>query len=506
MAVSGSYQLSFSGVAIGSIAHDTSASELRKLLMIAPKHSVDVSQLVVDSAGVATVAYTGVNTLLEGDLITMTNVNEWTMTINAQPIAASIGAVVTQGSATGTVKQTLSGSPNTVVIACNEGVTFAAAAALTVNGVIVASGDVTTAVNQGASTMWANGDWTIGASPSSSSFTFTTTESGRTKPTAATYSPTGGITTGKVMLIGDVTVGRAPRTNGYVWSITFNDAVRNNGNQPPLLTTVGTLSSGSAAVSQVHVQELSVGRRGSGGVSEVQSVTIKSTAAISGYFRLGFGGSGYTNYLPVGATTAQVVEALESLETVRHVTVTREGDGTSSSCSTSLNGACAYGYRWLVTFHEHIGNQPIISSEKTKLYASGNAAVTLEVLDGDNSINTANDGALICKACRPGETPSEYGHQIVSAYTFSYKITSLVPGTSYSVRVSAGNDQGYSPVTTAVSVTPPKQAPGAPASVTTSTHATLSSSVLVNIEQPASNGGDETAIAPWGGGGVGEYA
>merc|ERR1712195_236787 len=46
MAVSGSYQLSFSGVAIGSIAHDTSASELRKLLMIAPKHSVDVSQLV----------------------------------------------------------------------------------------------------------------------------------------------------------------------------------------------------------------------------------------------------------------------------------------------------------------------------------------------------------------------------------------------------------------------------------------------------------------------------
>ena len=133
-----------------------------------------------------------------------------------------------------------------------------------------------------------------------------------------------------------------------------------------------------------------LGRRSNGGTPEVQSITIASTATISGFFRLGFGGSGYTNYLPVAATTAQVLEALESLNTVRHVEVSREGDGTSSSCSTSLNGACAYGYRWLVTFKEHIGNQPIMSSEKTKLYAAGNAAVTLTVLDGDNSVDTGN--------------------------------------------------------------------------------------------------------------------
>ena len=46
------------------------------------------------------------------------------------------------------------------------------------------------------------------------------------------------------MLVGDITVARSPRTNGYVWSITFNDVIRNNGNQPPFVTTVGTLSSG----------------------------------------------------------------------------------------------------------------------------------------------------------------------------------------------------------------------------------------------------------------------
>jgi len=493
MTTSGSYTLNFNGKAIGSVVHDISASDLRRTLMITEKHSAAVSSLVVDSDGVATVAYTSANTLEAGDTITLTNINEWTMTISNGPSAGaglSAGAIVSQGLVTGILKTSLSGAITTVVISCNEGVTFASGVALDIGGTVLGVADVTGAANEGATTMWANGDWTLGASPTSSQFTFDTTEAGRTKPSAATYSPAAGITTGKVMLIGDLTVSRSPRTNGYVWSITFNDVVRNNGNQPPFVATIGSLSSGSSAVSQVHVQEMAVGRRANGGTSEVQQVTISSSAAITGFFRLGFGGSGYTNYLPLAATTGQMVEALESLSTVRHVTVTREGDGSSAACATSLSGACAYGYRWFVTFHEHIGNQPVMSSEKTKLNAVGNAAVTLQVLDGDNSVDVSNNGALVCKFCAPGETPSEYGHQIVSAYTFAYKITSLTPGTAYKVRVSAANEQGYSPVTSLQTVTPKKQTPGAPASVTTSTH-TASSSILVNIASPTSNGGDE---------------
>ena len=54
MTTSGAFALAFNGVNIGSIAHDITASELRRTLMITSKHSIDVSQLVVDSAGVAT--------------------------------------------------------------------------------------------------------------------------------------------------------------------------------------------------------------------------------------------------------------------------------------------------------------------------------------------------------------------------------------------------------------------------------------------------------------------
>ena len=74
-------------------------------------------------------------------------VNEWTMTINAQDIVASKGAAVTQNSATGTLKLKLDGSTTTVVIECEDGVTFSDSAALTVNSVVVNSGDITNAAN-----------------------------------------------------------------------------------------------------------------------------------------------------------------------------------------------------------------------------------------------------------------------------------------------------------------------------------------------------------------------
>ena len=92
-----------------------------------------------------------------------------------------------------------------VVISCDEGVTFTHSTTnLVIGSTTVLAVDQTAAVNEGAATMWTNGDWTIGVSPTSSSFTIDTTEDGRTKPSAQTYSPASTITSGKVMLFGDI--------------------------------------------------------------------------------------------------------------------------------------------------------------------------------------------------------------------------------------------------------------------------------------------------------------
>jgi hypothetical protein len=354
----------------------------------------------------------------------------------------------------------------------------------------IRAGDQVTIIAMGSGGEFANGQWTVlPGADLSSTFTFSTTEHGASAPAAQTYDGAGA--SAKVLVCGDVTISRVPRTNGYLWSITFNDVQRNNGDVPRLLVDGASLLSGTGAPSQVHVTEIQKGRRADGGNAEVQTLTLTSSAAVSGFFRLSFGGSGYTNYVPMDAPAAAVEEALEALSTVRQVSVSVEGDGSANACSTSVNGPCPYGYRWHVTFTEHTGDQPVMSVDKTKLHAVGNALVTMSVLDGDNEAVTTPTAGRVCLACAPGETPSEYGHQIVSAYTYAYTVTGLVPGRAYKFRVSATNAQGYGPYTGTETRTPPLQLPQAPASVATSTHPTLSSSLQVTIGAPSSDGGDE---------------
>ena len=342
-------------------------------------------------------------------------------------------------------------------------------------------GDVVTLYSLSHANSWATSSWTVaGSEPTSTEFQFTTTASD------GTYSPPSlSDWKAKVMVIGDITVSRRSKVNGYVWSITFQDQLRNNGDQPMLAVGTGTLSSGTLAVPQVQALQVVLGSKSGGGTSEIQTLTLSSAAEISGYFRVGFAASGFSSYVPWNATDQVLLEALENLETIRQCAITREGDASASSC----NGACPYGHRWSITFSQHVGDQPKIVADKSKLAASGNA-VLLVAMDGDNSIDSSNNGALLCDRCQIGETPSQYGQRLLSATTYSYRVTGLVSGTLYRARISARNAHGYSLFSQEVTVTPPKQLPSPPNSVSVSSHASLSTSLLVNIGAPASDGGD----------------
>ena len=63
--------------------------------------------------------------------------------------------------------------------------------------------------------------------------------------------------------------------------------------------------------------------------------------------------------------------------------------------------------------------------------------------------DTVNNGALLCPACVESELPAGYGNATLTADTFSYHATGLVPGQLYTVRVSARTDRGYGAVAVA---------------------------------------------------------
>ena len=190
------------------------------------------------------------------------------------------------------------------------------------------------------------------------------------------------------------------------------------------------------------------------------------------------------------ASAGAIEEALEALSTVRQVSVSVEGDGSASSCSTSVYGSCAYGYRWHVTFTEHTGDQPAMNVDKTKLHAVGNAAVTLSVMDGDNEAVTPLS-ARLCMACAPGETPVRVWPPGLYLHTRTHTLCQVLCLVGMQVRCPAANAQGYGPYTATKTATPPLQLPQAPSTVTLATHPTLSSSLQATIGAPASDGSSD---------------
>lgn len=283
-------------------------------------------------------------------------------------------------------------------------------------------------------------------------------------------------------VIGNVEVSKTTLANsGYQWSITFLDSI-NQGDIVPLQIS---LSGDDTSVS-TSVSTLVEGRREFGNSEEqiIELLSQGSTALsdLDGYFTLSFNGTEtQTAYLSVDATDAEVKRALEQLPSLRDVTVTR-----STTTSATCNSVTCSGYLWTVTFTDK-GNQPAIAIDTTYV-TSTSTAVVATVYDGDNSLSSAGFKA---SAAVPGEYAVGYNSRTVSADTFTYTITGLVPGSRYYASVSAINAYGISTATTPTAsyVAPPKQIPEPPSNVALSVHAGSATTLDVTYDTPDSDGG-----------------
>jgi hypothetical protein len=297
-------------------------------------------------------------------------------------------------------------------------------------------------------------------------------------------------------VIGDVSVVRTPihNNNGYAWTVTFNDDSGLNAGDQQMLTA--QFSNDKFDVqSDIDVVELTRGQRAHGN-SEVQIVRITGTGGtdstnntgvpVNGFFRLGFYGSSYSQYLPVDCSASLMEDALELLSTVGQVTVTR-----SELDANSLHKKYRrqFTYEWRVTFNTNVGNLPAMISDGTYLYSSnGNAEI--EIYDGDNAVD--KDTGIKAYPSVVGEAPVEYHSQVVGPDARSFTIPDLTTGTEYFVYVSTKNAFGTSSRTSSLpaSLTPPKQVPGTPNDVLVTVNDGVADSLMVSYTPPDSDGGD----------------
>ena len=110
-----------------------------------------------------------------------------------------------------------------------------------------------------------------------------------------------------------------------------------------------------------------------GGSKETQTITTSATDTISGYFRVQYDSSGWSNYLEHDASDFELMEALESLDTAGKVTV-------SSSAADATGGQT-----WTVTFDSNVGNLAAIVVDNAMLLSGETGSVTVNV-DGTSRL------------------------------------------------------------------------------------------------------------------------
>jgi len=282
------------------------------------------------------------------------------------------------------------------------------------------------------------------------------------------------------LVFGNVEVSRSPvNTNkGFTWRITFED-ILNEGDIPDLQLTYSDCGSesdfnfeGFQLIPGISLPTFEVS-----GKEEVQVLETSNsdTMTVSGFFRMKFKGSAWTNYLSSSASATEMQESLEGLISTGGITVERsDDDGTGF-------------FAWTVTFHNNVGDLEGIVVDTSYLLPEGDAVMT--VYDGDNLVDA--NGVRICDDCVVGETAVEYNYVDVGADTYAHRVEGLLPGKSYYGAITARNDiSGYGDrKAIAIALTLPLQKPGMPTNVSPAVHYGDSERLEVTFAPPQSDGG-----------------
>ncbi|KAL8005500.1 putative ankyrin repeat and fibronectin type-III domain-containing protein [Plasmopara halstedii] len=314
--------------------------------------------------------------------------------------------------------------------------------------------------------------------------------------------------------IGHIDVSRIPVNivQGYQWIVTFNNAIKNAGDQPLLQYSQGLITGGSGVSGRVFEMQSGITAPVPStfpGKPEVQVLVTFHTSIVSGYFRISYKGSPWTSYLSASISAADLKSALEAIPTI--------GVASVKSETMLLSGASwSNGRVWTITFESNVGNMAPLTVDSSRI-APLNAFVGIK--DGDNAVDTTGLPCLpdntpgcpgswpvgaknlkqqnvptktVAQLAVPGEVAVDYGfYEMLNTTSTEYKISNLIPGEAYVMSVSARNSQGLSArsVSSPEFVTLPLQVPGLPANV--SVDVILGSSTQLNAKwvAPVSDGG-----------------
>jgi len=321
---------------------------------------------------------------------------------------------------------------------------------------------------------------------------------------------------GGLLVAGHVEVSRSTINNamGYQWTVTFDNVNVNAGDQPMLQLELGAVAGGTGVAGNVF--EIKSGIAAPAlttypGKPEVQVlVAYHATTNVGGYFRLGYKGSPWTNYLPASISAVNLKLALESLATVGVVSVNAEAMAAGGHGWT-------FGHVWTITFDSNIGNLPPLIVESSKLIP---ADAFLGVKDGDNAVDAMGERCLpgsdiiacpgswplgiaslrqqdapqksVVELAVPGEAAVDYAfYETLDAATLTYTIPHLVPGHEYFVAVTAKNPLGLGIRSHAspTSIIPPVQLPGPPTNVAVDVNPGVATQLLASWGPPTSDGG-----------------
>ncbi|KAG7376017.1 hypothetical protein PHYPSEUDO_014630 [Phytophthora pseudosyringae] len=324
------------------------------------------------------------------------------------------------------------------------------------------------------------------------------------------------IAIGQALPMGHVEVSRSTISSnlGYQWTVTFANVNMNAGDQPLIQLEIGNVVGSTDVAGRVYELTSGIAVPASTtfpGKPEVQVlVSYHASTTVGGYFRLGYKGSAWTNYLPATISAAKLKLALEALPAIGVVNVNVEA-------MASAGHAFVLGQVWTITFLSTVGNVPPLTVEPSKLTPTD---AFLGVKDGDNAVDGTGELCLpgsdlvtcpgswplaivalrqqgvpqksVVDLAAPGEAAVEYAfYETLSAATLTYTIPGLIPGQAFFIAVTAKNGLGLGirSQTSPTSVIPPLQVPGLPTSVSVDVNPGVATQLLATWAAPASDGG-----------------